>query len=296
MKTKKVFTDISHIAHLWANQLQDEAINSGNFYFNGKTIYSYGNHFPIAVISEDNKTVFFTTRTYSNTTANHISVVRQACSQFDKIYCKNPDQAVRNIIHSENLESFEDKAKEISLKLARANKPEKYLVQIAEQRSLLEKYCIYFSLSYSFGLYPFTEIKSKTGASEATDKENKAIELRQLAAAKQDLKDAKIERKKFYAFEIDRCYKSLNYKKTNEGLSYLRYNTETKRIETSQRIEIPVEAAKRFYRWMQKNVCTECTHKFLDYEVKDINKDTFRIGCHLIERSEADKISKLLNW
>ena len=63
---KKVFTDISHIAHLWANQLQDEARNSGsgNFYFDGDVIYSYGSHFPIAkhvVNAKGEKAVLFTT-------------------------------------------------------------------------------------------------------------------------------------------------------------------------------------------------------------------------------------------
>lgn len=45
---KTVFTDISQVAHLWANQLQESARNSGNYYFNGDAIYSYGSHFMIA--------------------------------------------------------------------------------------------------------------------------------------------------------------------------------------------------------------------------------------------------------
>ena len=48
-RQKKVFPDLSVIAHYWANQTQDEARNSSNnFYFDGTKIYSYGSHFEIA--------------------------------------------------------------------------------------------------------------------------------------------------------------------------------------------------------------------------------------------------------
>lgn len=67
------------VAHLWANQSQDEARTSnGNFYFTGDTIYSYGSHFPIACHVDN--VVLFTTASYSNTTAQHKSKVRRACS------------------------------------------------------------------------------------------------------------------------------------------------------------------------------------------------------------------------
>jgi hypothetical protein len=88
---KTVFTDISKVAHLWANQLQDNARNTGNFFFEGKEIYSYGRHFMIAKHIENDKwerAVLFTERTYSVSTAKHIAVVRQAASHKDIIYLK----------------------------------------------------------------------------------------------------------------------------------------------------------------------------------------------------------------
>lgn len=91
---KTVFSDISTVAHLWANKAQGEARNSGNFFFSGDTIYSYGYHFPIAkhmAGSQGENGVLFTERTYSNTTATHIQVVRQAANHLNIIYCFNPD-------------------------------------------------------------------------------------------------------------------------------------------------------------------------------------------------------------
>jgi hypothetical protein len=79
-RTKHVFK--SHeIPHLWAHQTQADARNPhNNLYFIGDTIYSYGRHFPIArIVKQGKKTcVLLTTRTYSSTTAGHISAVRDA--------------------------------------------------------------------------------------------------------------------------------------------------------------------------------------------------------------------------
>ena len=75
---RHVFTDNSTIAKLWATQAQHHARNKRrNFYFTGNTIYSYGEHFPIASIAEQfgRKYVLYNSRTYSVTTNRHQSAV-----------------------------------------------------------------------------------------------------------------------------------------------------------------------------------------------------------------------------
>jgi hypothetical protein len=82
MRQKHVF-HTSEIGHVWAQQKQQDGRNDGgNYFFEGKTIYSYGSHFPIATFA-DAKTVLFTTRTYSITTSSHISLTRQALRGLD---------------------------------------------------------------------------------------------------------------------------------------------------------------------------------------------------------------------
>lgn len=69
------------VAHLWAHQKQDFATNGSNFYFQGKEIYSYGPHFRCASVETNkfgHKAYLVTTRTYSNTTAKHMGMVRNA--------------------------------------------------------------------------------------------------------------------------------------------------------------------------------------------------------------------------
>ena len=55
---------------------------TGNFYFDGDTIYSYGSHFPIARHVKGKggtSAVLFTTKGYSATTAQHKAIVASAC-------------------------------------------------------------------------------------------------------------------------------------------------------------------------------------------------------------------------
>src|SRR5690348_11351714 len=81
-KRQKTVFDTDEIAHLWAHRTQDAARNpQGNFYFSGDTIYSYGSHFPIARHikgAHGADGVFFTSRSYSNTTAKHVSYTRRS--------------------------------------------------------------------------------------------------------------------------------------------------------------------------------------------------------------------------
>ena len=75
---RHVFTDNNTIAELWATQAQHHARNKRHtFYFTGKSIYSYGEHFPIAIIEErfGRKFVIYNSRSYSRTTSRHQSAV-----------------------------------------------------------------------------------------------------------------------------------------------------------------------------------------------------------------------------
>lgn len=76
------------VAHLWAHKAQDSARDpSGNLYFTGPTIYSYGSHFAIAHILSDEcgpefaGRVLWNDATYSNTTAKMKSIVWQALTR-----------------------------------------------------------------------------------------------------------------------------------------------------------------------------------------------------------------------
>lgn len=95
---RTVFTSRADVAHLWAHQLQDEARHrSGNFFFEGDTIYSYGHHYPCGTIvknKHDKIAYVLNDVRYSNTTATHMGYVRD-CIPWDAIVfdmkdCKSP--------------------------------------------------------------------------------------------------------------------------------------------------------------------------------------------------------------
>lgn len=89
-------TDSRNVAHLWANGATFRGIkaaqnNNGQFYYTGRTIWSYGRHFPVAtlleVVSPDSgraETIaIFNDSSYGITTSKHQSYARSASHQFE---------------------------------------------------------------------------------------------------------------------------------------------------------------------------------------------------------------------
>jgi hypothetical protein len=265
---KKVFTDISQVAHLWANQLQDEARNSGNFYFNGKTIYSYGGHFPIAkhIELDGERAVLFTTRGYSNTTAKHISVVRQAASHLNVIKCHNP-----NTTHEENFNRWKIDAELVAAKLPKAKKPEKYLNELEYINSQANKYAQFFGLELPAILTTILSIKDKNEWTAYHDQKTAILEAERLkleAELKKQHKKALIDWK---AGKTHRLY-------TRIETDYLRVNEEAARIETTQAVQIPMELGKRLFYSIKENTL-KVGDKVLNFEVNEVGAKV-KIGCH----------------
>ena len=304
----------NNVAHNWANQITAKG-KAGNFYFEGKTIYSYGGHFPIAVIADT--CTFFTTRSYSPTTsahisAAHISAAHSACSHHNVVMCCNPDEAAKGY-HENNIQAFENEAKPIVVKLAAARKPEIYLQELAGLRTRMEKYVKTCGKKAAQCLkqkkLAYIYMADADKAAKATVQEREALRLRrlQMKAYEEERRKEAQKRfdekvKEFRAFEIV-TISSYSYPQgSDRNTSYLRYNKKAQRIETSKGVEIPAELAKRFYKWLKAVVkaggCTEgnCEKKILDFSVEYVNADTFKIGCHTIAMSEADSIATLLKW
>lgn len=290
---KKVHTP-ENVAHLWANQLQDEARNSGNsFYFIGDAIYSYGNHFQIAkhvVNAKSEKAILFTKRGYSNTTAKHKSIVRRAANHLNFIYCPDPSDS-----HLLNFENWGKEATSIATNLIKAKKPEIYLNKVSQLKDEAIKYAEFFNIEIPADILSILSIASAEQYMELNKlaiERAKQDELKRIAKVK---KLAIKEVKEFREFKRSTVW-------NRAGKDYLRFNKETNRIETSQNIEIPVEIGRRFYKFVldtiKKGGCVDnkCGQKILDYEVKEINKDYVRIGCHLIELKEIKLLAKKLGW
>ena len=87
--------------------------------FSDRVLYSYGYHFPIALIDKIGR-CFFTVRGYSNSTAKHINLAESALRGYQKIYCPVPGSVCKSLDWwLSNLESLERK-------MCAARKPEIY--------------------------------------------------------------------------------------------------------------------------------------------------------------------------
>lgn len=69
------------VAHVWAQQRQQSGRSSnGNFYFEGRTLYSYGGHFPVGIFAAPGGPVFLNADSYTVSTSKHQSYARRAVS------------------------------------------------------------------------------------------------------------------------------------------------------------------------------------------------------------------------
>lgn len=278
------------VAHLFAHQSQTEATNSNrSLFFENDQIYSYGRHFCIAkhVTAKDgDSALLFTTRSYSNTTAKHITIVRNATNHIKKIFCNDPTAT-----NEQNFNSFETAIKTALKGLATARKPEKYIQEAEQIQDRAEKYAQFFNITPPLAIAELLE-SAKTGKykdyliqeADRIQKEKEQAEARALKAFKKLLST-------WRSGETERLYNRM------QNLDFLRINTNG-RIQTSQGVEIPAEIGKRAYNWIKstKECTNTCNYNILDFTVKELTKEFIKIGCHKIEIKEINKIAKQLQW
>lgn len=269
---KKVFSN-SELAHTYANQSQQFGRNSnGSFYFEGKTIYSYGGHFPIAKIVTNEKgleCMLFTYRTYSNTTAKQISIVRSATRQYKKIYCHTP-----NGTHSSNFASWLQLSEHQAEKLQKAKKPELYLNELSRLNSEVNEYAQFFNLEIPATLTAVLSIKDKSENLEYMSKKAELIKIQNAKKQKEDKIKYKEQFKKWLNFETSRIYSGLN-------LDFLRVNNN--RVETTQAVQIPMEIAKRLHNKIKTNTL-QVGETILNYKVNEVG-NIIKIGCHTFKKA-----------
>jgi hypothetical protein len=262
---RNVFSN-SELAHTYANQSQNSG-RSSSMFFEGSTIYSYGYHFPICKITtnqQGEEALLFTNRSYSNTTAKHISIVSSATRQYDKIFCNNPKGT-----HEENFKAWLNSSEQIAKGLINARKPEKYLSEIAHNKEQAEIYCKFFGIDIPENLQNVFNINNKQ---EYLSLYEKQIEFEK-QEAKRRLREQKVQFKeqfkKWINQETDRLY-------TNYKYDFLRIREN--RVETTQAVQIPIAIAKTLYKLI-KNDKLSVGDKVLQYSVDQVGQE-IKIGCH----------------
>jgi len=282
---KTVFSDSSQVAHLWANKQQTEAKNSNrSFYFWKDTIYSYGSHFPIAKHIEvcGQPYVLFTVRSYSNTTAKHISITRSACSHKELIFCY--DVTATNEAHESNFSLWQRDAENFARKLSTARKPELYISELHHIRKQAKIYADLFSLELPSTLLAAVTIEDKEGLKVYLEQKEAMIAKQEAEKKSKQQKEHRAQIKKFLEFKSHRVF-------SNGGIDVIRVNGEN--VETSQAVKIPVAVAKRIYNSLLSGQLQK-EGKVLDYIISSIDKKHLIVGCHKFEVKHLLTVGKTL--
>lgn len=82
------------VAHVWAQQRQQSGrSHNGNFYFEGRTLYSYGTHYPVGIFAAVGGPVFLNSSKSSITTeGKHKGPARYAVRHLERLYLPELDE------------------------------------------------------------------------------------------------------------------------------------------------------------------------------------------------------------
>jgi hypothetical protein len=309
------------IPHKWAHQTQAEARNpSGNLYFDGPTIYSYGSHFPLARIctrKDGAKLVLHNSGSYSVTTSKHQGRVRCACpDSWDQINVPYPTHSGR---HSENVAYLVKLAADLLASAQRSQSLRRVEWKQEDAFKALENastYLGFFGIRRKAPAIPtaaWFAAEERARRIENPDPASKDKRERASAARKQ----ATYARERLA--EITREIGAPDYRemahRTDWRLfgafdtsgAYARYSPSMLRlaadqIETSAGASIPAAHAARLWRVVERCRASGVPYQHNghsehagDYRVDSIDADgTLRAGCHVIPYSELRAMARTL--
>jgi hypothetical protein len=283
--------DTSEVPHLWTHQSQSDARNSqGNLFFEQRTIYSYGHHFPIAqhvMNKRGEKAVVITTCGYSSTTAGHISTVKMAIP--DDVLTFHVDFTNHWQAGKTDVEEYNRRIAEHEVKAARARKRADWdLRQASELHTEALAFCKFYGLRFKVNNLR-TDLATVKAAA-AKDSAKKAKETK-LAKAKQEQE---------YADAIAAWLRG-EYAHLPYGIDTL-LRVKDGEVETSRGARFPVDHARRGLvlveavrakgePWQRNGHTCHLGH----YQIDRIEANgTVHAGCHVVPWKSIERIREQL--
>ncbi len=277
------------VAHLWANQSKQSAKGS-NFYFEGNTIYSYGRHFPIAKIMNENL-IFFTTRKYSNTTSKHKVYT---FSSIDRTKYKILE--VKHVIDHEkevkekNLENFAFEIRELKKKLTTTKKYKEQ--RRAKLHNKIQDYIFYCKLIKKTPKKSIMFVDMKVIQKE--------IEAERIAKKQQKEKYAKIEaereksKKEYLQKELNKFFNGDAEIKTVEfryGTNFLKIVGE--KCITNSGAEVSKNQVRVILNILKNESKLLIGSQIGDFTINSLDEKGIKIGCHFFDTQEINRIIQL---
>jgi hypothetical protein len=299
MKTQKEkFKNYEELAHYWANndcEWRGQTYD-GRVFFDRDKIYSYGYHYVIAQKVRDKKGnvvfVAFNSNGYSNTTNKHKMAVRRALYQLI-IDLPNADPYRPDVIADHFIAGA--KSNLVASGKARIANREAYKARAAAN---IADWHTYTALMKKAGAKPYKLLKAqKLVLGTGGDIDLEAVKEAEEQAMKKAVADKKKRAKLLHAAELQILEDWKAGKR--EELPYLQtiYDTALRiykgNVETSRNASVSVEAAKTLWKLIEAGRDVK-GHTIERYTVISMN-GVLKVGCHVIERTEVERIGQLLN-
>lgn len=274
---RQVLSNHKEVCHFWANQVQSSG-KSGNVFFDGPTIYSYGSHFPMATLIDD--VAVFTTERYSTTTAKHLSEARYAANHLKQIFVVHPlDKAI------DQVKETESQIAALLGKASRARKNKDWYIKEAMSKAenfntfaTLKKESVRITTGFNAA-----DLKTLLAEFAEDDRKRDAAEKRRVDH------EQKKQRAAWRAGRGNFCNGSMMLRITGDE------------VHTSQGARIPVDAAKALWPIIERvrsNGTKGDYETGLDlgnYRLTKIRRDgSILVGCHDIPYAELALIAAQL--
>ena len=264
---RTVFSNNYEVIHKFAQRTQYDG-RSGNVFFEGDKLYSYGRHYILAQFLTDTD-ILIGDRGYSKSTSKHIAITIQATRQYKQWYETYCDDSIawRRLSDLKN-------------KLLYARKPEKY---IAVALCIIEKFKAFkakFDKPVSKDMQELMNFFTMNDT-ELVDK------IKHLAYEQKIKRDLIIEqyKKAFYNFEP---FERLKFE---AGLEYDLLRVNDDKLETSQNKSVDLSEAEKLYKSYRAGLPI-VGQKINGYTILKATPEIIRIGCHNIKPSELVKTFK----
>jgi hypothetical protein len=269
---KTVFSN-SEIVHIFAQQSQQSG-RSGNMFFEGNKIYSYGRHYLLAEILEGTSTIVINDEGYSNTTQKHISLITQATRQYKQYFTKQVDLA---LVHQQIIA--------LNDRLPRAIKKEIICSDIIDLFEGLQSFLIETNKEGKFEWNEFKEIKA-IYESISINKDAYILAAKEREQKKKLADKAKLaeDLTKFMDYEIG----YINSKSSN--IDFIRISQDKQYIETSQQVRIAIDEARMLYELIASGKDIK-GYRISNYTVLSLN-GVLQIGCHRIDVKNMHKVGQ----
>lgn len=274
----------TELAHRWAQRLGDSKKGS-NFYYEGDTIFSYGEHCPAAKFYDNRSRtcVLMNSRGYSNTTAKHMSLVRNAVD-LDRVtfMVSVPHVVINNYTeanqHRENMQYIIDVLDNTLKKCAKARQGLEYLIVTFD--SLRDKAILYSS---------FFDVKKPCALPTITTEQRIAFDIRIKAAKEQ----TELTKQKAIARQmVDLNEWTLDFSK--RGVFYnlpIKLRINAGKIETSRGASVPLHDGIAMANAFLNGKLT-AGDTIGDYMVNEVSTSHVKIGCHTITSAEIERVFK----